>query len=211
MTRTERAHAALYFALIGVLAVSGTLFVSRYFNLAYWEDFTAIYLGVLVLYTAYLFVLLLVHDVRPRVFPQYRGEKIAVMVPCFNEEPELVEASIRSVFAARGRKQVIVIDDGSTNDVRAVLHALAQELPFVLHVVLQNAGKREALHYATKRLLDDDVEFVVTIDSDTLLDEEAIVRVVEPLLRPRVGAATGNVLLLNERHDFTRFDRVFWR
>jgi hyaluronan synthase len=201
MTRTERAHAALYFALIGVLAVSGTLFVSRYFDLAYWEDFTAIYLGVLVLYTAYLFVLLLVHDVRPRVFPQYRGEKIAVMVPCFNEEPGLVEASIRSVFAARGRKQVIVIDDGSTNDVRAVLHALAQELPFVLHVVLQNAGKREALHYATERLLDDDVEFVVTIDSDTLLEPDALVRVVEPLLEPNIGASTGNVLLLNERQN----------
>jgi len=201
VTRAERVQAALYAALIGVLVVSGTLFLSRYFEVAYWTDFTAIYLVVLVVYTAYLFVLLFVHDVRPRSFPWYRNEKIAVIVPCFNEEPELVELAIRTVFAAEGRKQVIVIDDGSTNGVQPVLRELQRELPFVLHEFARNAGKREALHYATTRLLDEDVDFVVTIDSDTLLERDALVRVVEPLLSHHVGAATGNVLLLNERQN----------
>ena len=50
-------------------------------------------------------------------------------------------------------------------------------------------------------MLDDDVEFVVTIDSDTLLEPDALVRVVEPLLAPEIGASTGNVLLLNERQN----------
>lgn len=35
--------------------------------------------------------------------------------------------------------------------------------------------------YAVKELIDDDVEFVVTIDSDTALQPDALVRVVEPL------------------------------
>jgi hyaluronan synthase len=50
-------------------------------------------------------------------------------------------------------------------------------------------------------LLDDDVKFVVTIDSDTILDHHALVRVVEPLFDPDIGASTGNVLLLNERQN----------
>ena len=50
-------------------------------------------------------------------------------------------------------------------------------------------------------LLDDDVEFVVTIDSDTVLEPDALVRVVEPLLAREIGASTGNVLLLNERQN----------
>jgi hyaluronan synthase len=65
----------------------------------------------------------------------------------------------------------------------------------------ENRGKREALHHAVTELLDDDVDFVVTIDSDTVLEPDALVRVVEPLKAARIGASTGNVLLLNEQQN----------
>ena len=78
---------------------------------------------------------------------------------------------------------------------------LAAELPISLHEFPENRGKREALHLAVTQLLDDDVDFVVTIDSDTVLEPDALVRVVEPLLCPEIGASTGNVLLLNERQN----------
>src|SRR4029077_7444992 len=55
--------------------------------------------------------------------------------------------------------------------------------------------------YAVKELIDDDVEFVVTIDSDTALQPDALVRVVEPLKVEGIGASTGNVLLLNEEQN----------
>jgi cellulose synthase/poly-beta-1,6-N-acetylglucosamine synthase-like glycosyltransferase len=44
-------------------------------------------------------------------------------------------------------------------------------------------------------------DFIVTIDSDTVLDENALIRVVEPLKNPKVGASTGDVLLLNEKKN----------
>src|SRR3954469_19306599 len=201
-TRMERVHAALYAALICVLAASGALFLSQFLTSeVFWERFTIAYLGALVVYTWYMFALLLVHDVRPRRYPTYGGQKIAVLIPCYNEEPALVEESIRSVLCAYGNKQVIVIDDGSTNGVQTRLRELAEELPICLHEFAANAGKREALHYATKHLMADDVDFVVTIDSDTLLEPDALVRVVEPLLSPKIGASTGNVLLLNEKQN----------
>jgi hyaluronan synthase len=202
MSRNERVHAVLYVALIGVLGGSALLFGSSYLiDPALWEHFTFLYLTVLVVYTIYLFALLFVHDVKPRRYAAYAGGKIAVLIPCYNEDPELVEESIRTVLGAVGHKQVIVIDDGSTNGVQVRLRELEQELPIVLHEFAANAGKREALHYATKHLLDEDVEFVVTIDSDTILEPDALVRVVEPLQDPRIGASTGNVLLLNERQN----------
>jgi hyaluronan synthase len=105
------------------------------------------------------------------------------------------------VLAAKGRKQVIVIDDGSTNGVQERLLELAAETGITPAFFRENRGKREALHLAVTHLLDDDVDFVVTIDSDTLLEPDALVRVVEPLKSPRVGASTGNVLLLNERQN----------
>jgi hyaluronan synthase len=202
MTRIERAHAAIYAALFAVLFGSAALFASRYGGtLRFWEDFTFGYLVLLVVYTWYLFGLLLVHDVRPARWDEYAGGKLAVIIPCFNESPELVEKSIRSVLAADGHKQVIVIDDGSTNGVQSSLAELAAALPIHVHYFPENRGKREALYVAVTQLLDDDVEYVVTIDSDTLLEPNALTRVVEPLQRPNVGASTGNVLLLNEREN----------
>src|SRR3954466_13182891 len=201
-TRMERVHAALYAALICVLAASSALFLSQFLTSeVFWERFTIAYLGALVVYTWYLFALLLVLVVRPRRYPTYGGQKIAVLIPCYNEEPALDEESIRSVLCAYGNKQVIVVDDGSTNGVQTRLRELAQELPITLHEFAENAGKREALFHATTKMLDDDVAFVVTIDSDTLLAATALVRVVEPLLDPKIGASTGNVLLLNERQN----------
>ena len=64
MSRMERVHAALYVALICVLVASGALFLSQFLDeQRFWERFTLAYLGVLVVYTWYLFALLLVHDV----------------------------------------------------------------------------------------------------------------------------------------------------
>ena len=198
----QRVQTALYGALFCVVAGSAALFLSRFGTDArFWERFTFCYLLLLVAYTWYLFVLLFIHDLKPRRYPAYFREKIAVLIPCYNEDPELVEKSIRTVLSARGLKQVIVIDDGSTNGVQEHLRELEATLPITLHEFDENRGKREALHHATTHMLDDDVKFVVTIDSDTILDHDALVRVVEPLLDPDIGASTGNVLLLNERQN----------
>jgi hyaluronan synthase len=202
LTGRERTQAAIYGSLFVILAGSGILFLSQYgADVRFWEDFTFGYLLLLVVYTWWLFGLLLAHDLRPRKYPRYAGEKIAVIIPCFNESPELVEESIRTVLAAEGKKQVIVVDDGSTNGVQPYLVDLADETGITVMFFGQNRGKREALYLAVLRLLDDDVEFVVTIDSDTLLEPDALVRVVEPLKLESVGASTGNVLLLNERQN----------
>ena len=72
-TRLERVHAALYAALICVLVGSGALFLSQFLTSeVFWQRFTVAYLGALVVYTWYLFALLLVHDVRPRTLPAVR-------------------------------------------------------------------------------------------------------------------------------------------
>ena len=202
MSGRDRAQAAIYGALFAILGASALLFLSQYgSSLRFWESFTFGYLLLLVVYTWWLFGLLLVHDLRPRTYPTYDGEKIAVIIPCFNESPNLVEESIRTVLAAEGEKQVIVIDDGSTNGVQERLLDVAAETGITVAFFGRNRGKREALHLAVTHLLDEDVDFVVTIDSDTLLEPEALVRVVEPLKSAAIGAATGNVLLLNERQN----------
>jgi hypothetical protein len=49
-------------------------------------------------------LLLAKEDLLPRRYPRYRGERISVVLPCYNEDPELLRRSIRSVYEAEGRR-----------------------------------------------------------------------------------------------------------
>jgi cellulose synthase/poly-beta-1,6-N-acetylglucosamine synthase-like glycosyltransferase len=123
---TRFAQSIGLWALVALTLGSAALYLSG--SDQFWLIFTAGYISLLIVYTGYVLALVLIHDLRPRIYPEYAGQRIAVLIPCFNEEHELLERSIRSVFAAKGNKQVIVIDDGSTNGILPRLHELTDEL-----------------------------------------------------------------------------------
>lgn len=189
--------------LIAVLCLSAGLSIAYALGagIDLWILYSRIYLFLLLAYTWFIFILMFLDDARCPSYPRYQGEKIAVLVPCFNEAPELLERSISSVLNARGRKHICVIDDGSKTNIRPLLERLSEEGKIHVHFFPQNRGKREALTYAVKHMLGD-AQFVVTIDSDTVLDRDALIRVVEPLKQPRIGASTGDVRLLNEKQNW---------
>jgi len=122
-------------------------------------------------------------------------------MPCYNESAALLYKSIRSVILADGEKQILVIDDGSTDArTKQLLMVFAKKTNVKIHFFECNKGKRHAIHYAIKNMLDD-AEFVVTIDSDTVLDKKAITEIIKPFADPRVGAASGDIRLLNEKQN----------
>ncbi len=196
---------AFFYVLLFVL-VFGTLGVFIYF-MAHggswqWTLYSRIYQFMMLAYTWYIFILLARNDFRIVRYPKYKGEKITVLVPCYNEDPALFRQAIDSVVRATGNKEIIVIDDGSTNDIHAELARIKHAYPDItIHGYERNRGKRHALHLAVTKLIRE-TDFVVTIDSDTILDKDALVRVVEPLKRKHIGAATGDVQLRNEQQNW---------
>ncbi len=122
-----------------------------------------------------------------------RPPSVDVIVPCYNEEPALLAACLRSLRGQdyQGELAVWVVDDGSGNraDLLPVLEAEADR---AWRVVLLdgNRGKREAQAAA---LREGRGELVVTIDSDTSVAPDGIRRIVAPLGDPRVGAVTGDL------------------
>ncbi|MEM0483219.1 MAG: glycosyltransferase [Pyrobaculum sp.] len=55
--------------------------------------------------------------------------KVAVFIPVYNEDPELVKGTIRSVKAAlRGRGDVIVLDDSTDGEIRKRIKEICEEL-----------------------------------------------------------------------------------
>lgn len=162
---------------------------------------TVTYIYILLAYTWYTAVLLLYAEVKKDHYTRYYAESIAVIIPIFNEEIELFKKAIVSVYSADGQKDIFVINDGSTRGAtNTQIKELCTKYGATLHTFRVNRGKRHALHFAVTKLIKNQ-KYTVTIDSDTILDKKALIRVIEPLKSREVGAATGDVRLLNEEQN----------
>lgn len=124
--------------------------------------------------------------------PELAGNPlISVIVPCYNEGPnvrETLEAALNQRYA---RLEVIAVNDGSKDDTGEILDQMAVEFSRlrVIHLAA-NQGKAIALQTGAAAARSD---FLVCIDGDALLDRDAAAWLVAPLLdNPRVGAVTGN-------------------
>ncbi|MGH2906876.1 MAG: glycosyltransferase [Solirubrobacterales bacterium] len=202
---TGRASTVLYASLIALGIASLILLIVdlRSDAINPLATIAVVYMAGMLAYTWYVYMLAARFDRKRRneSWPAYEDELVAVLVPCLNEEPELLGRCLHSVSSAAGRKMIVLIDDGSNAETAAAMDEWSRCTGFSLVRFPENRGKREALYAAVKRL-PPEVRFVVTIDSDTILDRDAIVRVVRPLKHDKVVAATGDVQLLNERSNF---------
>ncbi|HEV8238237.1 MAG TPA: poly-beta-1,6-N-acetyl-D-glucosamine synthase [Thermoanaerobaculia bacterium] len=121
---------------------------------------------------------------------------VTVLIPCHNEELS-IEQVVRTAAASRyPGLEVLVIDDASTDATAEVLRRLQGELPRLRVLTLaHNLGKAQALNLGA---LASDSEYLMCVDADALLEEDAIAWMVHDLERnPRVGAVTGNPRVLN--------------
>ena len=118
--------------------------------------------------------------------------QISVVVPCFNEQSTIV-ALVERVRAAAFDKEIIVVDDGSTDGTREVLEQQVASLPGV-HVILQdrNYGKGAALRrgFAEAR-----GEVVIVQDADLEYDPSQIPFVVAPIIAGYADVVYGSRFL----------------
>lgn len=135
---------------------------------------------------------------------------VSVIIPAYNEGA-LVRDSILSAAASRypsDRLEIIAVDDGSTDDTWSHILAAAREVGSGIRVhtrrQLRNRGKRQALYRGFRSARGD---VFVTIDSDSVLEPDALRNAVSPLVRePEIGCVAGCVQVLNPRQSvFTRF------
>lgn len=129
---------------------------------------------------------------RPAPAPELPGNPlVSILVPCFNEEQDGAQALLAALGQNYTNLEVIAINDGSTDGTPAMLDNLAAQHPKlrVIHLV-QNQGKAMALRMGAMAARSD---FLVSIDGDACLAEDAVRYLVAPLMsHQRVAAVTGN-------------------
>lgn len=167
-------------ALRGVLVVSALLFLGH--------------AGLSVLFS------LLYRPTPPG--PRASLPRCTVIVPAYNEGP-MVGVALGSILAGdypRDRLEILAIDDGSTDDTWEHIQRIAGRSPGIIRAIRlpENRGKREALREGFTHASG---EVVVTVDSDSRVEPDALRQLVAPLVAdPRVAAVAGKVLVLN-RYD----------
>ena len=105
--------------------------------------------------------------------------RAAVIVPCHDEAPHVVE-TVRALTRLRYPDyEVIAVNDGSTDATGRLLDALAAEEPRLRVVHLPaNRGRRRRSAPASALT---DAAYVICVDGDALLDEHALAWLVRAL------------------------------
>jgi len=124
--------------------------------------------------------------------------RMSIVIPAYNEGAmvrKAVDACARAEYP-RARLEIIVIDDGSTDDTWTHVDAAQRDRPDLVQTIRLpvNAGKRAALAAGFARATG---EILVTVDSDSLVDRRALLAIAGPFRNERVGAVAGKVCVLN--------------
>ena len=121
---------------------------------------------------------------------------VSILVPAFNEGP-VIEAAIGSLLELDWPSfEVIVIDDGSTDDTYERACALEGTRGGATVRVIRktNAGKASALNTG---LAVASSPFVLCMDADSRLGRDTLRLAMRHFANPRVGAVAGNVKVVN--------------
>lgn len=118
--------------------------------------------------------------------------KASVVIPCYNER-ETINTLLDQVLAVPVEKQVIVVDDGSTDGSRGMLQErLERQNDFLLHLMPRNQGKGAAVQAGLK-LVDGDV--VIVQDADLEYDPADYPHLLRPIQAGRAQVVYGSRFL----------------
>jgi hyaluronan synthase len=123
---------------------------------------------------------------------------VAAVIPCYNEDPAILDRTIYSLFAqTRPLDWVIVVDDGSTENyaaIRARWEADRSGTEFVW-VRQDNQGKKHAQAAAFQTIPQADI--YATMDSDSALERRAIEEGLKPFADREVVSVAGLEMAYN--------------
>jgi hyaluronan synthase/N-acetylglucosaminyltransferase len=138
---------------------------------------------------------------------------VSVIIPTYHENPDLLRACLESVAnqSYRNIVQVILSNDGGDPGAGEIFQEVSRARGGWgwIYLFNEHLGKREAMYSGFGAAKGD---VIVCMDSDTVIDREAIREVIKPLACEDTGCVTGNIRVLNrDKNILTRLtDLRYW-
>jgi hyaluronan synthase len=135
---------------------------------------------------------------------------VAIVMPGFNEEDAIAD-SLRSLLALdypAGKLEIVAVNDGSTDGTLAEMRSVAREAGGRVQVIDlgTNQGKRAAMAAGIRAT---EAEIIAFVDSDSVLEPDALRILVQSFADQKVGAVCGHADVLNVRETWlTRMQAV---
>lgn len=128
---------------------------------------------------------------------------VTVVIPMFNEGEGIREtlASLLVQSYPAQKMNVIVIDDCSTDDSYEHAHAVARTSGGRIRVLRNrvNMGKRRSINRAVRET---EAEIVVSVDSDVVVDKDAIKQLTLRFTTPQIAAVGGKICVRNPHQNW---------
>lgn len=143
---------------------------------------------------------------RKKPLPLPSTPMVSILVPAYNESANLVDVIERLNDLDYPDYEILIINDGSSDDTEKYAMALAKKYDRVRFVDLkENCGKANALYLG---FMASKGEYLVCVDGDSYLDKNCIRYLMSHFLNPnngeRVGAVTGNPRVRNRSSLFAK-------
>jgi cellulose synthase/poly-beta-1,6-N-acetylglucosamine synthase-like glycosyltransferase len=171
-----------------------------------------IYLGYMFIAVYFLFVYILLYITNKKeLFSGPKAEKsysISVLVPAFNEE-KTIEDTIKTIFRITYPvKEIIVINDGSTDGTKEIVEALTKKFPKLKIINKSNSGKADSVNAGIKIAKG---EIVVVVDADSYPAEDSFGKMAGYFNNEKVAAVTCSCFPKNKDKFIERLQDMEYR
>jgi len=134
-----------------------------------------------------------------------KSKKLSIIMPCYNEKSSIEEIlrEIDDVQLGSTKKELIIVDDGSTDGTRKILTRLANKNKDIkLYFQEVNQGKGAALK---RGILESTGDTVVIQDADLEYDPQEYTRLLYPIERGQADVVYGSRFRGGEPHRIIYF------